>query len=118
MSSVLGHRVFRKEAIDSTHLPEFHQIEGIIMEPGANLQMLVTTLKTFYAKMGYPEVRVRPAYFPYRAKPRSRSQVEGKWLELGGQASSVPKLRNLLVSHPPFALGEWGLNVSLSSFLA
>ena len=37
-------RVFRKEAIDSTHLPEFHQIEGIIMEPGANLQMLVTTL--------------------------------------------------------------------------
>ena len=35
-------RVFRKEAIDSTHLPEFHQIEGIIMEPGANLQMLVT----------------------------------------------------------------------------
>ena len=26
-------RVFRKEAIDSTHLPEFHQIEGIIMEP-------------------------------------------------------------------------------------
>ena len=56
-------RVFRKEAIDRTHLPEFHQIEGIIMEEGANLQMLVTTLKTFYAKMGYPEVRVRPAYF-------------------------------------------------------
>ena len=40
-------RVFRKEAIDRTHLPEFHQIEGIIMEEGANLQMLVTTLKTF-----------------------------------------------------------------------
>ena len=35
------------------------------MEPGANLGMLVSTLKTFYAKMGYPEVRVRPAYFPY-----------------------------------------------------
>jgi phenylalanyl-tRNA synthetase alpha chain len=58
-------RVFRKEAIDRTHLPEFHQIEGIIMEEGANMQMLVTTLKTFYAKMGCPEVRVRPAYFPY-----------------------------------------------------
>ena len=56
------------EAIDRTHLPEFHQIEGIIMEEGANLQMLVTTLKTFYAKMGYPEVRVRPAYFPTRTQ--------------------------------------------------
>ncbi len=28
-------RVFRKESIDRTHLPEFHQIEGIIMEPEA-----------------------------------------------------------------------------------
>ena len=68
-------RVFRKEAIDSTHLPEFHQIEGIIMEPGANLQMLVTTLKTFYAKMGYPEVRV-PCYFPYT---EPSLEIEVKW---------------------------------------
>ena len=47
-------RVFRKESIDRTHLPEFHQIEGIIMEPGASLPMLVSTLKEFYTKMGYP----------------------------------------------------------------
>ena len=50
-------RVFRQETIDRTHLPEFHQIEGIIHEPNANLPMLISTLKTFYAKMGYPEVR-------------------------------------------------------------
>ena len=35
MSSVSVHRVFRKEAIDSTHLPEFHQIEGIIHGAGS-----------------------------------------------------------------------------------
>ncbi|MCK4718206.1 MAG: phenylalanine--tRNA ligase subunit alpha, partial [Thermoplasmata archaeon] len=29
-------RVFRNEALDSTHLPEFYQIEGIVMEPGAD----------------------------------------------------------------------------------
>ena len=69
-------RVFRKETIDRTHLPEFHQIEGIIMEPGASLPMLVTTLKTFYEKMGYPEVRVRPAYFPYT---EPSLEVEVKW---------------------------------------
>ena len=69
-------RVFRNESIDRTHLPEFHQIEGIIMEPGANLPMLVTTLKTFYEKMGYPEVRVRPAYFPYT---EPSLEVEEKW---------------------------------------
>ena len=73
-------RVFRKESIDRTHLPEFHQIEGIIMEPGANLGMLVSTLKTFYAKIGYPEVRVRPAYFPY-TEPSLEVEVKwrGKW---------------------------------------
>ena len=53
-------RVFRQETIDRTHLPEFHQIEGIIHEPNASLPMLISTLKTFYSKMGYPDVRVRP----------------------------------------------------------
>ena len=37
--------------------------------------MLVTTLKTFYEKMGYPEVRVRPAYFPY-TEPSMEVEVE------------------------------------------
>ena len=58
-------RVFRQESIDRTHLPEFYQIEGIIHEPEANLPMLISTLRTFYSKMGFPDVRVRPAYFPY-----------------------------------------------------
>ena len=47
------------------------------MEPGANLGMLVSTLKTFYEKMGYPEVRVRPAYFPY-TEPSLEVEVKGE----------------------------------------
>ena len=35
----------------------------VIHEPDANLPILISTLKTFYAKMGYPDVRVRPAHF-------------------------------------------------------
>ena len=109
-------RVFRKEAIDRTHLPEFHQIEGIIMEEGANLQMLVTTLKTFYAKMGYPEVRVRPAYFPY-TEPSLEIEVKwrGKWLELGGAGIFRPEVTEPLgISSPVLA---WGMGLERLAML-
>ena len=109
-------RVFRKEAIDRTHLPEFHQIEGIIMEEGANLQMLVTTLKTFYAKMGYPEVRVRPAYFPY-TEPSLEIEVKwrGKWLELGGAGIFRPEVTEPLgIASPVLA---WGMGLERLAML-
>ena len=109
-------RVFRKEAIDRTHLPEFHQIEGIIMEDGANLQMLVTTLKTFYAKMGLPEVRVRPAYFPY-TEPSLEIEVKwrGKWLELGGAGIFRPEVTEPLgISSPVLA---WGMGLERLAML-
>jgi len=109
-------RVFRKEAIDRTHLPEFHQIEGIIMEEGANLQMLVTTLKTFYHKMGYPEVRVRPAYFPY-TEPSLEIEVKwrGKWLELGGAGIFRPEVTEPLgITSPVLA---WGMGLERLAML-
>ncbi len=109
-------RVFRKEAIDRTHLPEFHQIEGIIMEEDANLQMLVTTLKTFYTKMGYPEVRVRPAYFPY-TEPSLEIEVKwrGKWLELGGAGIFRPEVTEPLgITSPVLA---WGMGLERLAML-
>ncbi|MBT4066365.1 MAG: phenylalanine--tRNA ligase subunit alpha [Euryarchaeota archaeon] len=109
-------RVFRKESIDRTHLPEFHQIEGIIMEPGANLGMLVSTLKTFYAKMGYPEVRVRPAYFPY-TEPSLEIEVKwrGKWLELGGAGIFRPEVTEPLGIKDPVC--AWGMGLERLAML-
>ncbi len=109
-------RVFRKESIDKTHLPEFHQIEGIIMEPGANLGMLVTTLKTFYEKMGYPEVRVRPAYFPY-TEPSLEVEVKwrGKWLELGGAGIFRPEVTEPLGTEWPVC--AWGMGLERLAML-
>ncbi|HUR68059.1 MAG TPA: phenylalanine--tRNA ligase subunit alpha [Candidatus Thermoplasmatota archaeon] len=78
-------RVFRNEAIDATHLPEFHQVEGIVMEEGANLRQLIGVLKEFYAKMGFEDVTVRPSFYPY-TEPSLDVAVwyNNKWLELGG----------------------------------
>jgi phenylalanyl-tRNA synthetase alpha chain len=109
-------RVFRNESIDRTHLPEFHQIEGIIMEPGANLPMLVTTLKTFYEKMGYPEVRVRPAYFPY-TEPSLEVEVKwrGQWLELGGAGIFRPEVTEPLGCSAPVL--AWGMGLERLAML-
>ncbi|MEK6985756.1 MAG: phenylalanine--tRNA ligase subunit alpha [Candidatus Thermoplasmatota archaeon] len=78
-------RVFRKETMDATHLPEFTQIEGIVTEPGATFDTLIGLCRHFFARMGFPEVRFRPAYFPY-TEPSMEIDVfyNGRWMELGG----------------------------------
>ena len=109
-------RVFRQETIDRTHMPEFHQIEGIIHEPGASLPMLISTLKTFYAKMGYPDVRVRPAYFPY-TEPSAEVDIlwKGEWLELGGSGIFRPEVTEPLGTEWPVC--AWGMGLERLAML-
>ena len=109
-------RVFRQETIDRTHMPEFHQIEGIIHEPEASLPMLVTTLKTFYAKMGYPDVRVRPAYFPY-SEPSAEVDIlwRGEWLELGGSGIFRPEVTEPIGTEWPVC--AWGMGLERLAML-
>jgi phenylalanyl-tRNA synthetase alpha chain len=103
-------RVFRREAIDSTHLPEFQQIEGIVLEEGANLRMLIGILKEFYKRLGFQDLRIRPGYFPY-TEPSLEVEIKlgGKWLEFGGAGIFRPEVTHPLgVKHPVLA---WGLSL-------
>ena len=58
-------KVFRNEAISYKHLPEFFQVDGIIIDEHANLASLLGTLKAFYSKMGFKKVKFKPDFFPY-----------------------------------------------------
>lgn len=100
-------RIFRKESIDSTHLPEFTQIEGIVIDENANFDTLISLIREFYARMGFDKVRIRPAYFPY-TEPSLELEVffNGKWMELGGAGIFRPEVvAPFGVKHPVLAWG-------------
>lgn len=103
-------RVFRKENIDSTHLPEFYQIEGIIHEKGSNFKQLIGVLKEFYKRMGFEKVRCRPGYFPY-TEPSMEVDVfwNNQWMELGGSGIFRPEVTEPVgIKEPVLA---WGLGL-------
>jgi phenylalanyl-tRNA synthetase alpha chain len=109
-------RVFRNEAIDIRHLPEFTQVEGIICEEHADMNMLATVLKEFYSRMGIDDIRIRPGYFPY-TEPSLEVDIlyGGKWMELGGAGIFRPEVTEPHgVKHPVLA---WGLGLERLAML-
>ena len=101
-------RVFRRETFDYKHLPEFHQVEGLVCGPDISYQNLLGVLKEFYKKLGF-EVRFRPAYFPYTyLSTESEIYLEEKesWIELGGAGMFRPEvLKPLGIDQPALAFG-------------
>jgi phenylalanyl-tRNA synthetase alpha chain len=104
-------REFRPDAIDATHLPEFHQIEGVVMEDGANLAQLIGIIEEFYRRLGFTRAKFRPGYFPY-TEPSMEPEVQrpdGRWMELGGSGIFRPEVT------APFGLKApvlaWGLGL-------
>lgn len=60
-------RVYRSDAVDATHSPLFHQIEGLVVDKGVTMADLKGTLEIFVKKL-YGEdavVRFRPHHFPF-----------------------------------------------------
>ncbi|MCI5867726.1 MAG: phenylalanine--tRNA ligase subunit alpha [Methanosphaera sp.] len=87
-------RVFRRETINYKHLPEFHQVEGIVAGEDMSFKNLLGILKQFYKKLGF-KVRFRPAYFPYTyLSVESEIYVPEKksWMELGGSGMFRPEV--------------------------
>ncbi|MCH5185307.1 MAG: phenylalanine--tRNA ligase subunit alpha [Oscillospiraceae bacterium] len=60
-------RVYRSDAVDATHSPVFHQIEGLVVDKGVTMADLKGTLETFIKELYGSEtkVRFRPHHFPF-----------------------------------------------------
>ncbi len=106
-------KVFRNETLDYSHLFEFFQVEGIVVDPNANLKHLKGYLRELYKKMGYSQVRIRPAHFPY-TEPSCEVEVfhpvKKKWIELGGAGIFRPEVVVPLLGKDVPVLA-WGLGL-------
>ena len=60
-------RVYRKDEIDATHSPMFHQIEGLVIDEGITMGDLKGTLNTLMQRIYGPDTvtRFRPHHFPF-----------------------------------------------------
>jgi phenylalanyl-tRNA synthetase alpha chain len=81
-------RVFRRDTPDATHMPVFHQIEGLVIDRGIGLADLAGTIEVFTKAFFGPGFtsRLRPSYFPF-TEPSAEFDIrrpDGSWLELGG----------------------------------
>ncbi len=105
-------KVYRNEAISYKHLPEFFQVDGIIIDKEANLATLLGTLKEFYRKMGFSKIKFKPAFFPY-TEPSVEVFVfmESKqsWIEMGGSGVFRPEVTIPFGCQVPVL--AWGLGL-------
>jgi len=81
-------RVFRRDTPDATHMPVFHQIEGLVIDRDITMADLAGTIEAFTKAFFGPGFtsRLRPSYFPF-TEPSAEFDIQrpdGSWIELGG----------------------------------
>ncbi|MEO7555793.1 MAG: phenylalanine--tRNA ligase subunit alpha, partial [Acidimicrobiales bacterium] len=86
--TIMPGRVYRQDTPDATHMPVFHQVEGLVIDEGITFAHLAGTIDAFSKAFfgGEFSSRLRPAYFPF-TEPSAEFDIirpDGSYLELGG----------------------------------
>tara|TARA_B100000963_G_scaffold358965_1_gene384952 strand:+ start:1566 stop:2291 length:726 start_codon:yes stop_codon:yes gene_type:complete len=118
---ISGGKVYRKDD-DATHLPMFHQVEGIHVAKEVSFAHLKDLIyKIVYSLFGSDiEVRFRPSYFPF-TEPSAEVDIlseNGKWLEILGCGIVNPiVLENCDINSSKFSGLAFGLGVERIAML-
>mgnify|MGYP005674749397 CR=1 FL=1 len=117
-----GGKVYRKDD-DSTHLPMFHQIEGLYVDKHISFVMLKDLIyKIVFALFGEDvKVRFRPSYFPF-TEPSAEVDIlfenQNKWLEILGCGIVNPKvLLNCNIDPDKYSGLAFGLGIERIAML-
>jgi phenylalanyl-tRNA synthetase alpha chain len=112
-------RCFRYDQVDATHLPDFFQIEGIVLAKSIGLRHLLGLLRLFAEQIaGVSEYRFYPAYFPF-TEPSVELMVRHPglgWIEMGGAGLFRPEVTLPLGVEVPVI--AWGLGLDRMAMLA
>jgi phenylalanyl-tRNA synthetase alpha chain len=108
-------RVYRPDTADATHYPMFHQVEGLLVEPGTTMAHLKSVLRLFASRFlgGDVHVRFRPSFFPF-TEPSVEVDMEwgGRWVEMGGAGMVDPAVLAAVGYDPDAVTGfAFGLGV-------
>jgi len=121
MAFISGGKVYRKDD-DATHLPMFHQVEGIYVDADVNFAQLKDLIyKIIYFLFGEDvELRFRPSYFPF-TEPSAEVDIlskDGKWLEILGCGIVNPiVLENCNINSKNFKGLAFGLGIERIAML-
>jgi phenylalanyl-tRNA synthetase alpha chain len=103
-------KVFRADAVDASHLSDFHQLDGIEGWEGYTFRDLLGTLKEIADRLGL-SIKFKPAYFPF-TEPSVEGYVRlpnGRWLELFGAGLFRPEV--LEIAGIKYPVGAWGFGI-------
>ena len=126
-------RVYRSDAVDATHSPLFHQLEGLVIDRGITMGDLKGTLEMFAKRMFGEETRIRfrPHHFPF-TEPSAEVDVScfvcgGKgcrlckgegWIEILGAGMVHPNvLRNCGIDPEEYSGFAFGLGIERIALL-
>jgi phenylalanyl-tRNA synthetase alpha chain len=125
-------RTYRRDPLDATHTPVFHQVEGLAVDRGITLADLRGTIELFVgAIFGRREVRMRTSFFPF-TEPSVEFDItcylcEGAgcavckhsgWIEMGGAGVVDPNVFEAVGYDPEEWSGfAFGLGIDRIAFL-
>ncbi len=121
LAFISGGKVYRKDD-DSTHLPMFHQVEGIYVNEDVNFSNLKDLIfQIIYGLFGDDvELRFRPSYFPF-TEPSAEVDIlsnDGKWLEILGCGIVNPiVLENCNIDSNKYSGLAFGLGIERMAML-
>ncbi|RPF22002.1 phenylalanine--tRNA ligase subunit alpha [Myceligenerans xiligouense] len=119
-------KVFRTDALDQTHTPVFHQVEGIAVDKGLTMANLIGTLDAFARAMFGPEARtrLRPSFFPFTEPSAEMDlwfpQKKGGagWIEWGGCGMVNPNvLRSAGIDPDEYSGFAFGMGIERTLML-
>lgn len=105
-------RCYRPEVLDKTHLTEFNQVEGIVVDKDLTLRDLLGILEKFAIDIaGADEAKFVPDYFPFtEPSVELRAYKKGYgWIEFGGSGIFRPEVTLPLGIEVPVL--AWGLGI-------
>ncbi|MCC6012775.1 MAG: phenylalanine--tRNA ligase subunit alpha [Candidatus Verstraetearchaeota archaeon] len=105
-------KVFRPDVIDSKHMIEFCQLEGIIGDYGINIRHLLGILIEFANQLGFKEIKFKPSYFPF-TEPSIEAYIKHPklgWIECLGAGLFRPEVTKPLGIDFPVIAWAFGID--------